>query len=457
MLDEDYGLKFNATNSRYEFATTGGGRIFSVHANTGNTYVSGRLGVKTATPAAQLHVMGDAWIGDTADYAQFSTSGDLFFRGNADYLVGSDRYAFRYSVNPNFGIFFNATGSQYEFLDASANPVFGVGANSGNGFFSGTLGVGVSNPAEQLEVAGAIKVGNTTNANAGAIRWTGADFEGYDGSVWKSLTKDDDNQTLSISGDTLSITGGNSVILPSGGSGGQPAWYLSGNNATGSDFLGTTNNTDLKIATNGTLRAIFKRGGPVGIGTSSPAYDFHVEGTTKIEGDFINQDLKGTHNNTTQNIAYNANTTVLNNTTQNITILDGNGVDNSGVLIMANVDVYVSQFFDWAGDQGWAGYIVTLQRAENAAFTNNLTTLTSSSAIVGQKYTDKNDGFGSTGTTTYQNGLAGNANISYADLNLQIGRTYYYRLVFDVTNTDPPTAGSYLVGDRSLNIIQVKR
>lgn len=55
----------------------------------------------------------------------------------------------------------------------------------------GKVGIGTTTPLEQLDVAGAIKFGNTTNPtpSAGTIRWTGSDFEGWDGSRWLSLTK----------------------------------------------------------------------------------------------------------------------------------------------------------------------------------------------------------------------------------------------------------------------------
>ena len=52
----------------------------------------------------------------------------------------------------------------------------------------GKVGIGVPGPAEKLEVDGAIKIGTTSNTNAGTIRWTGTDFEGYTGSNWVSLT-----------------------------------------------------------------------------------------------------------------------------------------------------------------------------------------------------------------------------------------------------------------------------
>lgn len=53
---------------------------------------------------------------------------------------------------------------------------------------NGNVGVGVDNAVEKLEINGGIKISNSTQTNAGTIRWTGSDFEGYNGSTWVSLT-----------------------------------------------------------------------------------------------------------------------------------------------------------------------------------------------------------------------------------------------------------------------------
>ncbi|MFC1569333.1 hypothetical protein ACFL4L_03795, partial [bacterium] len=55
---------------------------------------------------------------------------------------------------------------------------------------NGRVGIGSTAPAELLEVNGAIKLGSTSNTNTGTIRWSGSDFEGYNGTVWQSLTAD---------------------------------------------------------------------------------------------------------------------------------------------------------------------------------------------------------------------------------------------------------------------------
>lgn len=50
------------------------------------------------------------------------------------------------------------------------------------------VGIGVAQPAEDLEVAGAVKIGAAAGAADGTLRWTGSDFEGRKGGQWVSLT-----------------------------------------------------------------------------------------------------------------------------------------------------------------------------------------------------------------------------------------------------------------------------
>jgi len=55
---------------------------------------------------------------------------------------------------------------------------------------TGRVGIGTNNPQANLDVAGTVKLGNSANPNpaAGTVRWTGADFQGYNGQQWVSLT-----------------------------------------------------------------------------------------------------------------------------------------------------------------------------------------------------------------------------------------------------------------------------
>ncbi|MDA2922779.1 hypothetical protein MYX07_05975, partial [Patescibacteria group bacterium AH-259-L07] len=80
------------------------------------------------------------------------------------------------------------------------------------------VGIGIANPLEKLDVEGAIQLGTTSGTNAGTIRWTGTDFEGYNGTSWRSLTlipaggwhQEFDTTNDSVGGDrkTFDITAG---------------------------------------------------------------------------------------------------------------------------------------------------------------------------------------------------------------------------------------------------------
>jgi len=345
--NQNFGLYFNATDVRYDFLDASAQPVFFTHAITGNAYIKGRTGIGTTTPQSMLDVRGDAVFGDvnSVEYASISATGDLQFYGPADYLVGNNRYAFRYAGNENFGLYFNATDARYEFKDATAQPVMYVKATNGNAYMAGKLGVGVTNPIQQLEVAGGIKIGNTNANQVGTIRWTGLDFQGFNGTQWVSLTSDldgdpinelqgiyligntlritnsissvdlgpylnTDNQTLSISGNALTISNGNTVTLPStGGATGPtgPAGTTGPGGPTGT--TGATGPAGMNIpgSINQTLRHngstwvassnIWNTNSLVGIGTTSPTQRLHVSGNLRLTGAFYDRlNSSGTNN-----------------------------------------------------------------------------------------------------------------------------------------------------------------
>ncbi len=75
---------------------------------------------------------------------------------------------------------------------------------------SGNVGIDTTDTPQRLTVAGAIALGNTSTPTPGTIRFTGADFEGYDGSTWKSLTASGGGGALpsGTAGATLRCVGG---------------------------------------------------------------------------------------------------------------------------------------------------------------------------------------------------------------------------------------------------------
>jgi len=120
------------------------------------------------------------FVGTLANYINIdSATGNLSLIGTANYKVGGNKYAFQYSGNANYGLFFNSTNVRYEFRNSVAAATFFVGADNGNGYFLGNLGLGTTTAAAKLDVIGKIKMTDgtqgvgkilTSDAN-GLARW----------------------------------------------------------------------------------------------------------------------------------------------------------------------------------------------------------------------------------------------------------------------------------------------
>ncbi len=94
------------------------------------------------TERGRLAAAGFWRLGTATNYAKVDSSGKLTFGGTGVYQVAGNKYAFQYSGNPNYGLFFNSSSVQYEFRNGSAIPVFSINANTGNSVFNGTVKVG---------------------------------------------------------------------------------------------------------------------------------------------------------------------------------------------------------------------------------------------------------------------------------------------------------------------------
>ncbi len=186
--------------------------------------------------------------------------------------------------------------------------------------------------------------------------------------------------------------------------------------------------------------------GNTGIGTSNPAHRLHVVGDVRFVGDFINQEITGSNADATQQIPYNATYAPINGTTVSITIPDGSGPDHSGVFISGFARIVNGT--NMTGTLALAGYFLLLVRAEDAAFTVNRTVLTYSSGICALRFPS---GLGS-GTLGFNMGTS----VSYVDLNLTAGTTYYYRLEL-YGNHSNVNGGTLDVWERNLSVLQIKR
>ncbi|MFI5172318.1 MAG: tail fiber domain-containing protein [Chitinophagales bacterium] len=223
-----------------------GGRVLIAQTNIFPT--TGNVGIGTITPAQLFQVTGGiSQLGGLTDYARFANDGDLSFTGNADYLVGGDRFAFRYQGNQNFGLVFSATNSRYEFRDGTGIPVFWQGGN-GNAYIKGFLSIGsTTTPNAALEVtstnAAAIKINpyGIAAGNTGGLRFLELAANGVNYVGFRSPDNISNNKTWVLPG----IDGTSGQYLKTDGAG-NLGWasdagttYIAG---TGINITGTTIN-----------------------------------------------------------------------------------------------------------------------------------------------------------------------------------------------------------------------
>lgn len=231
----------------------------------------------------------------------------------------------------------------------------------------------------------------------------------------------------------------------------------------GQNFLGTTDANDLILAANNINR-------------------FHIKnsGSLRMFGDLENQEIIGVAIACSTNVASPvpggavsavslglptniggvttrslsqplsttndvANACIIDGTTQSITILDGSGTDNSGVVIMGSVAI---RTLNVASLPNANRFQIWLQRSMDNFVSNVVNVWRTESAVAS----------GLPVSAPYNTGT-GNMTVPiiYPDLNLAPG-TYTYRLVFQGGNYGGGGGTvNYEALDRSLIILQVKR
>ncbi|UCF05801.1 MAG: hypothetical protein JSV33_01830 [bacterium] len=189
------------------------------------------IGIGTASPVSNLHIYEnvDGWMGiriQNPNTGSGSAESIDFVDENGG-LAGIRIYD---DDNPTYGahmaIFNNRPSGVINLRTGGVNRVLLTE--------DGNLAVGLNNPVERLDVNGGIRVGSAAGTNSGTIQWTGTDFEGYDGSSWKSLTG---------SG-------------PPAGTQGQTLRH------NGTDWIATSN--------------LYNNGTAIGLGTVGPQWNLHV-------------------------------------------------------------------------------------------------------------------------------------------------------------------------------------
>jgi len=190
----------------------------------------GKVGIGTLTPAVPLTV--------TSPSGQVG----IEFDGNDDFLSSICVNGVKATAKAGYGYETQSALRAYTFVDPLNNWNLQLGGINYalRASQAGNVCIGASAPStEKLKVDGGIQLGNALGTNAGTIRWSGSDFEGYNGSTWQSLT----------------ATGGGS---PPPGTIGQTLRH------DGANWVATS--------------SLYNDGAKIGIGTTSPAAPLHILG-----------------------------------------------------------------------------------------------------------------------------------------------------------------------------------
>lgn len=250
-----------APNGNYSFSIgdfrTGGGNYYSNNSFSFGTAVghvyslnSFAIGNNSGTynSNSSFAFGNNVSFDDDGGYAPADKS---FGIGNDLLLIGTKRFAIGSGVSSSSQLFNDADNSLAVGFNSTI-PTFFVGGSGGPGT-TGRVGIATTTPAEKLDVNGAIRLGTTTSANAGTIKFDGTDFWGYAGGQWKSLTAQGAGTSQWVtSGANISYTTGNVGIGTTNAS-----YKLVVNatpptaNADGINLFSTTSTTTASLAVTG--------------------------------------------------------------------------------------------------------------------------------------------------------------------------------------------------------------
>jgi hypothetical protein len=216
------GLYMNGNPNQWEFRDEAGSSFFTLNVQSH---------LLTSRGGLQVGIVGP-------DYSTIDKNGNLSFSGNAAYNVADNKYVFRYSGNPNYGLVFNSDSKQYEFRSGNAAPTFFVNADNGNATFNGTLKIGAYTLPASDGISGQVLKTNGTGMvswsdNGGGVTYTAGNgiIVGPD----HTITNTAPDQTVAITAGTgISVTGSypNFTISSGTGSGNGADVFLSNLSST---------------------------------------------------------------------------------------------------------------------------------------------------------------------------------------------------------------------------------
>ncbi len=129
------------------------GSNWSLSANNLFNTNNGNIGIGTNTPQYKLDVNGTVRFGNATNYIQYDPSIGLEFYASTLFVPVS-QHIIKHSASAE-GLY--AGGGKLEYRNQIGQDVFFTDWQTGNGYFSGNLGVGTTTPSVKLDVAGDIK------------------------------------------------------------------------------------------------------------------------------------------------------------------------------------------------------------------------------------------------------------------------------------------------------------
>jgi len=326
-----FGVKSNTTQTFISIAKSGqtldsGGMIVGLDTTTGYVWIrenidltfgnnntermrilsNGNLGIGTTSPTQKLSVQGNTDLGNSYGSTTSST-----------YTTRVSGYAMRYDASNRYGnygvLILNAdsgwTASARRFMltsgldvnkfaiirsvDATTDPLFGDGGaiSSGTADFvinsNGLVGIGTTSPNEKLQVAGNINAYVNGGIDAGLFASTSA------GSTTIALRS---NGITHFNGGNVGIGttspshklhlyGASDQLIKVENTG---TYLMYAGLISNEGYIGSTNATPLGFYTNNVNRLYITTAGNVGIGTTSPAANLHIQGSNakiRLTGD----------------------------------------------------------------------------------------------------------------------------------------------------------------------------